>query len=184
MSDNIFKDMANAIGNLLFNNNRELVTILRTPTPIKYTKVLEVDPSGCIGGGQDTPTPVDLYRAPPSAEAWLHRIVITSLEYTPGAPLQQGELRCTGTTAGEPIFSLPHRGDLTDVYILEGRLSAAHLNPGETAQVVGSQMPPGIHLRFDLQIILNQGLSEYTPRQSSPTNLDVKLPNNHFTLID
>jgi hypothetical protein len=184
MSDNIFKDVANAIGNLLFNNNRELLTILRTPTPIKIVKVLEVDPSGCIGGGQDTPNPVPLYTAPPSAEAWLHRIVITSLEYTPSNPLQQGEMRCTGTTAEEPIFSLPHRGDLTDVYMLEGRLSAPHLNPSETAHIVGSQMPPGIHIRFDLQVILNQGLSEYTPRANSPTNLDVRTPNKSFTLID
>lgn len=176
--------MANAIGNLLFNNNRELLTILRTPTPIKFTKVLEVDPSGCIGGGLDSPNPVELYRAPPSAEAWLHRIVCTSPDYTPGNPLQAGELRCTGTTAGEPLFSLPHRGDVTDVYILEGHLSAPHLNPGEVAQIVGDQMPPGIHLRFDFQVTLVQGLSEYTPRTNSPTNLDLKIPNKtSFTLI-
>jgi hypothetical protein len=184
MSDNIFKDMANAIGALLFNNNRELITLLRTPTPIKIVKVLEVDPSGCIGGGQDSPTPVTLYTAPASTEAWLHRITITSPEYTADAPLQIGGLRCTGSTAEEPIFSLPHRGDLTDVYILEGRLSAPHLNASEAAWVVGQSMPPGIHLRFDLQIILSEGLSEFTPRRSSPTNLDARTPKDTFTLID
>lgn len=185
MSDNnIFKDILNNISGVLFNNNRELITIMRTPTPIKIVKVLEVDPSGCIGGGQDSPNPVDLYRCPPSTEAWIHRLVVTSPEYTPEAPLQIGGLRCTGTTAGEPIFSLPHRGDLTDVYVLEGRLSAPHLNPGEVVQVVGQSMPPGIHLRFDLQVTLVSGLSEFTPRAQSPTNLDARTPSDKVSLVD
>lgn len=170
-----------AISNLLVGSNKELITLLRTPSPIKVTKTITVDPSGCIGGGFDQPNPVDLYRCPMSAEAWLHIISITVPDYGPAQPLEQGQILCSGTTAGEPIFFLPLRGDVAPIQMKEGRLSAPHLNNGEAAVLVGDQLPPGISMRFDLQVVLVTGLSQYTPRISSPSNLDARTASDKTT---
>lgn len=167
-----WKEVFRAISNLILPVNRELITMLRTPTPIKVSKQFIVDANGCIGHGLDTPDPEELYRCPASAEAWLHRISITVPNYGPAQPLTAGEIVCTGSTAGEVIFFLPYQGDIAPIQIIEGRLSAPHLNPGEVAQIVGDQLTPGISIRIDLQIILDQGISEFTPRKQSPTDLD------------
>jgi hypothetical protein len=173
--DNIFKEAANAIASLIFGTNKQLetvITMLKTPTPIKVTQNLLVDPSGCIGGGLSSPDPKLLYACPSSAEAWLHRITITAPDYGPAAPLTQGQLLCTGSTSGEILFFLPYHGDVAPIQIVEGLASAPHLNNGERALIVADQLPPGIHIRIDLQISIVIGVSTYTPRESSPTNLD------------
>jgi hypothetical protein len=162
-----------AIVNLILPTQRELITLLRTPTPIKVTKTFVTDANGCIGHGLDTPDPEVLYQCPASTEAWLHRISITVPDYGPSNPLETGQLLCVGSTAGEIIFFLPYHGDIAPIQIVEGHLSAPHLNSSEVAGIVGDQMPPGIRIRMDLQIILNTGLSEFTPRAFSPTNLDL-----------
>lgn len=176
MSD-IIKEAVNAIGNLIFGTNKQLetvITMLKSPTPIKVTQNFLVDPSGCIGGGLSSPDPKVLYACPMSAEAWIHRISITVPDYGPSEPLTQGQLMCTGSTAGEVLFFLPYHGDVAPIQIVEGISSAPHLNNGERALIVGDQLPVGIHLRIDLQITIVIGVSTYTPREASPTNLDVK----------
>ena len=170
--ESILGQALNAIANLILPVNKELVTMLRAPTPIKVSQVFTADSNGCIGGGLDTPSPVDLYRTPMSSEAWLNRITITCPDHGPAEPLTSGELVCMGSTSGEIIFFLPNHGDIAPLQIVEGRLSAPHLNAGEVASIVADQLPPGTHLRIDLQITLVSGLSEYTPRKQSPTNLD------------
>lgn len=168
----MWKEMLQAISNLILPTQRELITIMRTPTPIKVSRTFTTDANGCIGHGLDTPDPVELYRCPMSAEAWLHRISITVPDYGPAQPLDTGELVCVGSTAGEILFFLPYHGDIAPIQIVEGHLSAPHLNNGEVAGIVGDQMPPNITLRMDLQIVLTQGLTDYTPRTNSPTNLN------------
>jgi hypothetical protein len=171
MNDNgnsIWQQAWNALAGLLNNNQKDLLTILRTPTPVKISKVLTVDSSGCIGGGLDTPDPVELYRCPMSHEAWLNRITITSPEHHPTTPLTTGEAYIIGSTSGEIILFLPINGNVAPVQAPEGRLSAPHLNPGEVVAVVGDQLPVGNHLRFDFQIMLVTGISEYTPKTFAP----------------
>lgn len=167
----LLKDFLNAFGRIFIRQNKEIITVLRTPTPVKFTKTVHVDDHGCIGSGLDTPNPVEVYRNSESSEGWLHIITITSPQYGPSSPLQVGQLLMTGTTAGQVIFWLPQAGDLAPVQMREGRLSASHLNPGEVVQVVGDQLPPGISLRFDFQVVLVTGMSEFTPRSNAPSDL-------------
>jgi hypothetical protein len=164
-----------AITNLIVPVNKELITVMRTPTPIKTTQVFQADLNGCIGGGLDTPNAVPLYQCPMSAEAWLHRITITCPDHGPAQPLTSGEAYCVGSTSGEILFFLPYHGDVAPIQIIEGRLSAPHLNGGEIAGFVADQLPPGTHLRIDLQLVLATGISDFTPRGSAPTNLNKAL---------
>lgn len=157
-----------ALTGQLHQNQEELVTLLRTPTPVKHTKIVAIDPSGCIGGGLDSPDPVELYRCPMSAEAWINRITVTSPEHHPATPLTTGEALLTGSTAGEIILFLPISGAVAPVQAPEGRLSAPHLNRGEVVTIVGDQLPAGHHLRFDFQILLVTGISEFTPKNYAP----------------
>lgn len=171
-----YASVIKALVDLVIPINKELITILRTPTPIKVSRVFLTDSNGCIGKGLDTPFPESIYTAPMSAEAWVHRITIYCPEHHPSTPLSTGELLFTGSTAGEVIWFLPEQPDNTQIAPMsayEGSLSAPHLNPGEDLLLVGDQLPPGIHIRVDLQLVLRQGVSEYTPRISSPTDLDL-----------
>lgn len=168
----VLRQVVQAITSLVIPIHKELITTLRTPTPLKVSKTFLVDVNGCIGHGLDTPDPEELYRCPMSAEAWVHRISITVPNHGPAQPLTAGEIMCYGSTAGEVIFFLPYHGDIAPIQIIEGRLSAPHLNAGELMYIVGDQLTPGISIRIDLQIVLNQGVSEYTPRKMSPTDLD------------
>lgn len=156
-----------AITNLILPTQRELITFLRTPTPVKVSKTFTVDAGGTIGGGINATFPLTLYTCPMSAEAYLHRISVTAPGYGPAAPLTAGEIVCTGSTSGEVIFFLPISGDIAPVQIVEGRLSAPHLNAGETAGILGDGLPAGITIRVDLQILLTTGISEYTPKTTS-----------------
>ena len=146
-----------------------MMTVLRTPTPVKISHVTPVAPNGCIGGGIDAPDPFEIYRCPMSQEAWINRITVTAFpKYTSSAPLATGDIYGIGSTAGEIVFFLPINSVVAPVQIAEGRLSAAHLNPGEVLGVVGSSLPPGILIRFDLQILLVTGVSQYTPPKFAP----------------
>lgn len=164
----IWQQAWNSISGILLHNNEQLVTVLRTPTPVKVSKVLQIDPSGCIGGNIDPVDPFIVYRTPMSHEAWINRITITSPEHPPANPLVSGEVYITGSTAGEIILFLPISGCVAPVQAPEGRLSAPHLNPGEEIRVSGDLLPAGHHLRFDLQIMLVTGISEYTPPKFAP----------------
>lgn len=164
----IFQEVIQAITNLIVPTNRELITFLRTPTPIKVSQSFNVSAGGIIGGGLSAPSPVSLYSCPLSAEAWLHRIAITAPTYGPSNPLKTGQIVCLGSTSGETIFFLPIAGSIAPIQIVEGRLSAPHLNSGETIGLVGDGLPASISIRVDMQIILMTGISEYTPRTTSP----------------
>lgn len=165
-----------AITNVVMPQHKELITLLRIPTPIKVSRIFKVDTHGHIGGGFTNPDPEEVYRCPVSGEAWLHRITVYSQEYSPLDPLDEGELLCTGTTSGEIIFYLPEQPDQKQIApmqpVLEGRQSAPHLNPGEVVQLVGQSLPVGKHIRIDLQLNFVTGISEYTPRTEAPTNLN------------
>lgn len=173
----VLSTMFEAIANLILPTQKELITILRTPTPHKITQTFIADSNGCIGKGLDTPDPETIFECPMSAEAWVHRIAVWCPEHHPTSPLNTGQLLCTGTTAGEIIFYLPMEPDQTQIApmqpIIEGRISAPHLNSGERMVLVGDQLPPGIHIRIDLQLILTTGVTEYTPRGSAPSDLNV-----------
>jgi hypothetical protein len=169
----VFSQVMTAITNLILPVQKELITVLRTPTPIKVAQVFTADLNGCIGGGLDTPNPVAIYTAPLSTEAWIHRIAITCPDHGPASPLTTGQALCMGSTAGEIIFFLPNHGDIAPLQIVEGHMSAPHLNPGETAGLVADQLPAGTHLRIDMQIVLTAGMSDFTPRTNSPTDLTV-----------
>lgn len=169
----LFKSGLNALGGLLLSNNRELIEIIRQPTPIKVVANIQASGSGVIGGGFSNPQPVPLYQCPVSQEGWINRITISAQGYTPGNPLQsgQGQIWVSGSTFGEPIFWLPLAGVVAPIQITEGRLSAAHLNSGETMGIIGDSLPANLQLRFDFQLTLVTGVSQYTPR--IPNLLDV-----------
>lgn len=167
---NLLQEAIQAITNLILPTNKELITLLRTPTPVKITRSFAVDANGLIGGGLAAPDPRFLYTCPISSEAWLHRITVTAPTYGPANPLKTGQIVCLGSTAGETIFFLPVGGSIAPVQIVEGRQSAPHLNPGETVGLVGDTLPASISLRVDLQIILVQGITEFTPNTTSATD--------------
>lgn len=150
--------------------HREVLTILRAPTPIKVVEAVQADDHGCIGNGLDTPNPVTLWECPMSHEAWLHRITVTSPQHPPATPLTQGEAYLYGST-GQLLTFLPHRGDVAPVQLLEGRLSAPHVMPGERVQIVADQLPPYTTLRFDFSIVMHTGTSEFAPLNNAPMRL-------------
>lgn len=168
------KQVWDALTGLFVHQNKQLLTVLRTPTPVKISQVFTVSASGCIGGGLDTPDPEIIYRCPISHEGWINRITITSPEHHPASPLTQGEALITGSTAGEVILFLPISGAVAPIQAPEGRLSAPHLNPGEEVRIVADMLPVGHHLRFDLQIMLVTGVSEYTPPKFAPNEVSAE----------
>jgi hypothetical protein len=165
-----------AIKNLILPTQHELITLMRTPTPMKVSKLLTISATGNLGGSVGFPTMDQIiYTAPVSAEAWLHRITITSPEHGPASPIiAPAELVLIGSTAGEVILSLPEIASTYQVaptQFIEGRFSAPHLDRGESLCVAGDGLPANAHLRFDLQIIIVTGASEFTPRTMSPSDL-------------
>lgn len=168
------EDLSSILKDLLHVTNvhhQEQISILRTPSPIKIVQTFIADEHGCIGNGLDSPNPVTIWECPMSAEAWLHRITISSPEYHPAQPLQTGEAYLLGST-GQLITWLPHRGDIAPVQLLEGSASAPHLSPGERIQIVADLLPVGISLRVDMQIVLQTGLSQYTPKSGAPGKVE------------
>src|SRR5215469_4341604 len=170
---NALQQAVQAISNLILPQNRELITLLRQPSPVKVTRVHTVAANGTIGVNALE----WLYICPMSTEAWLNRISISSPQHLPSSPLTTGYLICTGSNAGEIIFSLPEAGinnNTLPAQFIEGRVSAPHLSPGETAYIVGGGLTAGDQIRFDLQITLVQGVSEFTPKTMSPTDLTAR----------
>lgn len=175
----VLQQVVQAITNLIVPVNKELVTILRTPTPVKISKMFAITASGNLGGSVASPDLSQIvWTSPISAESWLHRITITSPEHGPASPiLSPAELILVGTAAGEIVLSLPEIATTSQVaptQFVEGRLSAPHLSPGESLTVSGDGLPAGSHIRIDLQLTLVQGVSEFTPKTMSPTDLSAK----------
>lgn len=170
-----------AISNLILPTHRELITQLRAPTPQKISKIFLISAAGTIGGSSSLPDFSQIiYTAPMSSEAWLHRITITSPEHGPATPIvSPAQLVLVGSTAGEIILSLPEIATTYQVaptQFIEGRLSAPHLDRGESLVVAGDGLPASAHLRFDLQLVLVTGASEFTPKTMSPSDLTMKDP--------
>lgn len=185
--DNPITKAVEAVTNLFTSQqSQEIITLLRTPTPLKITTSFLVSSSGTIGGGLANPNPETIYECPMSAEAWVHRLTIWCPEHSPSNPLTQGELLCTGSTAGEIIFFLPNEYAMAQPsavalvapsqIIVEGRISAPHLNAGERMLLVGDGLPNGIHIRVDIQLVLNTGITQYTPRNAAPGTPNGNLP--------
>jgi hypothetical protein len=173
-----FDQMVEAVKNLIFHSNKELITWLRAPTPIKITRVFTVSANGTLGGSVAIPDLSQIiYTSPMGSESWLHRITITSPDHGPATPILAPAQLALVSSNGPIILMLPEIASTYQVaptQFIEGRLSAPHLSAGESLTVSGDGLPNNAHLRFDLQIVLTQGVSEFTPKTSSPTDLTLK----------
>jgi len=170
----ILDQITDVIWNFISPISKDVLTVLRVPTPIKVTKMIPISSTGNIGTSFNDLSNV-IYTAPVSTEAWLHRITITCPENGPGNPIvSPAVMQIMGTTFGEVILQLPEIAT-TEILVpnqfIEGRLSAPHLDRGESLCVSGNGLPAGAHIRFDLQISLVQGITEFTPKTNSPTNI-------------
>ena len=153
-----------SIGNLFRDGVQSLIEVMRQPTPNKVAFQVLTSSTGAI-------SPTTIWMNPMSQEAWINRIAISAVGYTPAAPLTTGWLTLNGA-AGDLIYAFPISGTtVAPVVIAEGRVSAPHLNSGSSLSVTGAALPPNISIRFDLQIVLVSGVSQYTPRDK--TLLDI-----------
>lgn len=178
------EQVVTAVKNLILPTHKELITQLRQGTPQKVRKVFQVPAGGTIGGGTANPDFSQVvYTAPESAEAWLHRITMTSPQHGPGAPLTTGAIVLVGTTFGEVIVMAPDNGvqnNTLPVQFIEGRSSAPHLDRGESLTISGGGLTPNDVIIIDLQIFLVTGLSEFTPRTMAPGDLTRKDSSDAF----
>lgn len=158
----VMSDSLESIKQLLHLQRRDIVTVLRQPTPIKITRTATADASGNIGGGIAAGTPVMLYQISEAHEAWINRVTVSSPGHGPSSPLTAGEA-WVQTNTGFPIFFLPIGGSVAPVIISEGRLSAPHMSPGEQIMISGDGLGAGTVLKFDFQIVLVTGVSADTP---------------------
>lgn len=175
---NPLQQVVQAISNLILPTNHELITLLRTPTPVKINRVFTISAAGTLGGSVAQPDLSQIiWTSPMSAESWLNRITITSPEHGPASPIvAPAELVLMGSS-GEIILTLPEIASTYQVaptQFVEGRQSAPHLSPGESISISGDGLPAGAHLKVDLQITLVQGVSEFTPKAMSPTDLNAR----------
>lgn len=172
---NALQQAIEAIKNLILPNQDELLTWLRVTTPIKITKVFTINNSGTLGGSVANPDLSQIiYTSPMGSESWLHRITISSPEHGPSAPIISPAQLVLVSSNGPIILQLPEIASTYQVaptQFVEGRMSAPHLSSGESLTVSGDGLPANNHLRFDLQISLVSGLSQFTPRKTSPTDL-------------
>jgi hypothetical protein len=166
-----------AIKNLLIPINKELVTWVRENTPVKVTKVFVVPASGVLGGGLQNPDLSQIiFTCPESSEAWIPRLSITSPQHAPGTPLTTGSIMLIGSTFNEVVYFTPEPPAVATIpnQWFEGGNSAPHLDRGESLTISGTGLTAGDVIRIDAQIQLVQGLSEFTPRTMSPTDLTAK----------
>jgi len=176
MNDNIgdlIRDAVNGIGNIFMKGNRDVITTLRQPTPIKITRTVTSDSGGFIGGGFSAltnPRPVPLWECPMSHEAWINRLVVEAITYMPANPYTTGNIKLLSST-GNSIYFLPISGVIAPIVITEGRLSAPHLNSGEYISILGEGLLVGIQFKLDMQIVLVSGVSSDTPRQQIYSNV-------------
>jgi hypothetical protein len=164
-----------AIKNLIVPYHKELITMLRANTPMKVMKTFQVPASGILGGGVALPDlSLIILTAPESAECWLNRITITSPQHPPGTPLTTGSIVLVGSTFGELIVTAPDSPSANTIPIqfIEGGNSAPHLDRGESLSISGTALTAGDIIRVDIQYTQVTGVSEFTPRRLSPTDLN------------
>lgn len=167
MSD-IIKEAVNALGGLFVRHHKDLITVLRQPTPIKITRSVTSDAGGLIGGGWSLLTgansrPVPLWECPMSHEAWINRIVIEAAGYMPANPYTTGNIKLM-SSSGVPIQYFPIGGVIAPVVVTEGRLSAPHLNSGEYLAIQGESLLVGVQFTINMQIVLVTGVSSDAPK--------------------
>jgi len=166
-----------AIKNLLIPTNKELLTWLRQNTPVKITKTFTVPAGGVLGGGLANPDLSQIiFTCPESSEAWIPRLSITSPNHLPSAPLTTGAIALIGSTFNEVIYFTPEPPAVATIpnQWFEGGNSAPHLDRGESLTISGTGLTAGDVIRIDAQIELVQGVSEFTPRTMSPTDLTAR----------
>jgi hypothetical protein len=172
---NALQQAIQAIHNLIAPTQRELITLLRAPSPIKVVKLFTISAAGTLGGSLANPDMSQIvYTSPVSAESWLHRITISSPEHGPATPIIAPAQLVLISSLNDIVLQLPEIASTYQVaptQFIEGRASAPHLSPGVSLCVSGDALPANHHLRIDLQISLVQGVSEYTPTTMSPTDL-------------
>lgn len=175
---NPIQEVIQAISNLILPSNKELISLLRVPTPIKTFKVFQISAAGSLGGSISAPDLSQIvWTSPMSAESWLHRITITSPEHGPSSPIVAPAELTLITSLGTVVLMLPEIASTYQVaptQFVEGRFSAPHLSPGESLTVSGDGLPANAHLKIDLQIGLVQGISELTPQTNTPTDMTKK----------
>lgn len=159
----VFRDSLQAIGRWIVGSNKEILTVMRQPTPIKISSTQQAV-GGVIGGGLANPQPVTVWSSPLSHEAWINRITITVPGYTPASPLTTGQIMLTGSTSNEILAFAPVVGMVAPLLITEGRLSAAHLNTGEQILMYADGLPANALVRLDFQIVLVTGVSSDVPK--------------------
>jgi hypothetical protein len=170
----MLKDTVNSIGGLFSRQHKELVTIMRQPTPIKISVGITTDSVGSIGGGVANPKWAPLWRCPESQEAWINRIAVSVPMMQPSNPIVTGEMVLT--EAGGPLIAFFPESQGTAVMpiiLTEGRLSAAHISGGNAITVVGDGLASFLQIKFDFQIVLVQGVSDYSPRTKSNNAVDI-----------
>lgn len=177
-SGGLLGDIIQAVTNLITPSNTELISLLRIPTPVKIARIFTISATGTLGGSASQPDMSQIiWTSPISAESWLNRIMITCPEHGPASPIVAPAELALVTSQGMIIMQLPEIASTYQVaptQFVEGRMSAPHLAPGESLTVSGDGLPANAHLRFDLQITLVQGASEFTPQTHSPTDMTLK----------
>jgi hypothetical protein len=171
----LIRDAVNGLGSLLHGHNKDLINVLRQPTPLNLSTVLTANAAGVIGGGLTSPNPETIWQCPESHEAWINRIMVHQVPPRPGTPLTTGQAMCTGSTVNETIFFLPLGGVIAPVLITEGRLSAAQLNSGERMLFAADGLPANTQLKIELQIVLVTGMSPDTPKDPHLRLLNVNV---------
>jgi hypothetical protein len=164
-----------AIKNLILPYHRELITMMRANTPQKVTRVFSVPASGILGNGVATPDlSLIVLQGTEAGECWLNRITITSPQHPPGTPLNAGSIILVGTTFNEIVLMAPDAGvqnNTIPVQFIEGGNAAPHLDRGESLTISGSGLTSGDTIRVDIQYTIVTGVSEFTPRKLSPSDL-------------
>jgi hypothetical protein len=98
----VWEEVRHALENFFGPQQKELITLLRAPTPVKVSRMFTVGAGGIIGGGVALPT-LDqiIFSCPESSEAWIHRITLSSPENTAANPIQ-ASLQTLNSGQGNP----------------------------------------------------------------------------------
>lgn len=168
----VLSSITSSLGKLFFKQTYDLLTVLRQPTPQKVSTVLTVSGTGLLGSGPVTSqNPATIWQCPMSHEAWVNRLAVTSPGYFGSNAMTSGYM-ILNNSLGQLVYFLPIGTNVAPVLFTEGRLSAPHLAAGESLTVYGSGLPNGAQIRFDLQLVLVEGVSPDTPRHN-PRNMNI-----------
>lgn len=125
------------------------------PTVIKATAELTTDGAGNLGGGSSGPG-VRIYQTPLGYEAFVHRLRVLAVGYSPSAPLTTGNVFVSrnGPTLSTVEYFLPTSGTVAPVIVTDGSNAAVQLVSGETLVAYGSGLPDNLTIFVGLQLRL------------------------------